>query len=548
MFDGFSGYVTPTAEDWKGVLANGMVVVDTNVLLNLYRYNQGARETLLATLGKFDARLWVPHQVMEEFWRNRDSALEDPEKQLGQSVTALRAGLEKSFSDLRHWVNRVSLGREGAAELESILSDAMEAVIEKMGSVVTASGVEMERDTGQDKIVLALSELLDGKVGENLTADERAAAIIEGRRRIERQIPPGYEDRKKQARGDDTEVGDYLVWLQLMAEAKRRGQDVLFVTGDAKEDWWRMRNKIGLGPRNELSEELLETAGARLFMLKPERLLAYARDFLHVAVSEDSVQNVEMVEAQLGSDEEFVRLKGLAESHASAAIVAAWGLVELAMKRALPPERQSQPLSSLQLLELLTGLRIMSEKSARAARELQHVRNRVAHGDGSDLTPDSALAYVSTAKYIVDTLNFSSTFQAGAERYEEALREAFIFLDFAVHTARGTADRGYDLLVRSEGDEHVVAVVVAYSGVGVFKGYRLKEYLTRFSLPGESVLSLLVVTNAPLGGEVRKFNVGNQADRTSSSDGSHQVQVVQWTGPVDNQILVDAVDRLTRRD
>lgn len=545
MFDGFSGYATPTKEDWRGVLSDGMLVVDTNVLLNLYRYNQGAREALLSTLRQFDARLWVPHQVMDEFWRNRENALEDPEKQLRQSVTALRSGLERTFSDLRHWINRVSLGNEGAAELESILSDALDSVIDKMGSVVEASAVEMERDTEKDKIVSVLSVLLDGKVGANLTPEEYAVALREGKRRIVERIPPGYEDRKKQTRGDDTEIGDYLVWLQLMKEASSRGKDVLLVTGDAKEDWWRTRNKIGLGPRNELSEELLREANVRLYMLKPDRLLTYARDFLHVEVSEDSVQNVEMVEAQLGSDDEFERLKALAESNATAAVLGAWRLVELAMNRVLPHEYQSDTRRSVaQSLNTLTDLQIMTVDIARSALDLNALRNRIARSMEPEIATDGALDFVFAAKGIVDNLNPSSVAHIASERYERAVFEALVFHDFAVHLTQGEIDPGYDFLVRAVGEDSVIAVIVKF-GRGAYRGYQLREELVRLSASSESVVPVLIVTNYPLSVEVRKFNYEN---RSSGSTGGRRVQVVQWVSPADNPRLVDAIDTVARRD
>lgn len=298
IFDGFSGYVTPAMEDWQNVLSNGLVVVDTNVLLNLYRYNQDARASLLDALEKIGVRLWVPNQVMVEFWRNRENALEDPERQLQQSISALRSDLEKTTGDLRSWINRVSLDRAAALQLEGILDNAFDEVIGSMERVVDSSGLGMEHDTSKDKVLSALTALLDGKVGAPLDPVVHAKCVADGKRRLEEQVPPGYKDKKKEARGDDSEVGDYLVWYQVLQEAKTRSTDVLLVTGDTKEDWWRLRNRMTLGPRNELSEELLREAGVRLYMLKPDRLLVLARDFLKVSVSEDSVQNVELVDAQ----------------------------------------------------------------------------------------------------------------------------------------------------------------------------------------------------------------------------------------------------------
>jgi hypothetical protein len=71
MFDGFEGYRKPSAQQQRDALRTALVVVDANVLLNLYRYTATTRDDLFAVLSTVGDRLWVPHQVMREFWRNR---------------------------------------------------------------------------------------------------------------------------------------------------------------------------------------------------------------------------------------------------------------------------------------------------------------------------------------------------------------------------------------------------------------------------------------------------------------------------------------------
>ncbi len=78
LYDGFEGYRTPTTEDYRRVFSEGMVVTDANVLLNLYRYTDHARDDLLSVLERLGDQLWVPNQVLVEFWRNREVVLRDP--------------------------------------------------------------------------------------------------------------------------------------------------------------------------------------------------------------------------------------------------------------------------------------------------------------------------------------------------------------------------------------------------------------------------------------------------------------------------------------
>lgn len=75
LYDDFRGYRVPSEAELDGALQSATVVVDANVLLNLYRYNGATRDDLLGVLRRLDDRLWVPHQVAREFWRNRLAVL-----------------------------------------------------------------------------------------------------------------------------------------------------------------------------------------------------------------------------------------------------------------------------------------------------------------------------------------------------------------------------------------------------------------------------------------------------------------------------------------
>lgn len=299
LFDGFEGYVTAMAEDYSRVLNEGMVVPDANVLLNLYRYTADARDDLLAVLDQLDDRLWVPHQALFEFWRNRESVLQDP-RDTGKTVQELSAHRERAFSAFRAWANRVSLPLEQSTELLGKLSAAFDAVMGGIDEFADTRAVEVARDTGKDSILRSLEQMLRNRVGLALSEEAHARAVVEGLRRIAEREPPGYMDKKKD---DEGAAGDYLVWEQVLIEAEGRRCDVLFVTGDVKEDWWRVEHGERRGPRIELVNELRRRSGMRLFMLRPPQLLDYARTALKVAVREESVQDVDRVDKFLSESE-----------------------------------------------------------------------------------------------------------------------------------------------------------------------------------------------------------------------------------------------------
>ena len=89
--------------------------------------------------------------------------------------------------------------------------------------------------------------LLDGKVLARMPEEEWASLIEEGKRRVEEQRPPGYLDAVKGDLYPEGPAGDFLVYWQASLEAKRRGLDLVIVTGDKKEDWWRRHHSVLIG-------------------------------------------------------------------------------------------------------------------------------------------------------------------------------------------------------------------------------------------------------------------------------------------------------------
>jgi hypothetical protein len=298
LYDGFEGYQTPTGEDYRAMLTQGMVVLDTNVLLNLYRYNTQTRTDLIAVLERLEDRLWVPHQVLVEFWRNRESALRDLQETGENTVEALKDHCQQSINVLRTWANRVALSSERRNELQEHLELGFATVTEAINGFVAEEALSQDFNTSNDPVLQTIEPVLKGRIGNPMSVEARAEANKEALRRIGAGMPPGYKDKNKT---DELAAGDYLVWKQLLNEAERRKRDVLLVTGDVKDDWWRKDRGQTRGPRPELVEELRRHVGVRLFMLRPESLLMHARDVLRVDVQEESVQDVERVDRVLST-------------------------------------------------------------------------------------------------------------------------------------------------------------------------------------------------------------------------------------------------------
>ncbi len=294
IYDDFYGYRLPTEDELNSALQSALVVLDTNVLLNLYRYNRSTRNDLLGVMRSLGTRLWVPHQVMREFWRNRVSVLASRGVGTEQALNALDKQQRAAADAIHQWAKMTAIEaseRDALIDKITTLYGELEQIIQ-----IHAPGTPTMVGSASDEPVLQeLEALLDRKVGAAPDDVDRRAAVDEGNARVSRRQPPGYLDAEKiDSDLPEGAAGDYLVWHQTLLEATRRNLDVVLVTGDEKEDWWWRHRSEFLGPRVELTTELRETCGRQLFMMRPIDLLKRAAT-LQITVSRESVDDVERV-------------------------------------------------------------------------------------------------------------------------------------------------------------------------------------------------------------------------------------------------------------
>jgi hypothetical protein len=294
LYSGFESYRVLSSAEISAALKAGIIALDTNVLLNLYRYNDKTVDDLLRVAGAAGDRLYVPHQVLLEFWRNRQSVIAS----LGSATKDAHGALSKnatSTSDaISRWAKSVALPEDDRQSLLSEVQDFYSELKDRIGDEPTQ--LLVHAPTARDVLLSRLDELFDGRVGPPLSDDEWKQAVAEGERRVENSIPPGYMDVEKlESDLPEGASGDYLVWHQLLLEGALRKVDLVLVTSDTKEDWWNKAERGAIiGARRELIEEYLQSAGCRFFLLEPADLIKHS-SALGVGTSIESVQDIERV-------------------------------------------------------------------------------------------------------------------------------------------------------------------------------------------------------------------------------------------------------------
>lgn len=283
MRDQFSQFYVPNEDTIATAMKTGLVVPDANVLLNLYRFQSGARDQLFGALEKLSERLWIPYQAALEFHRNRLNVIAEQEAYFGKTEKELTDAIEGLRAKFRAFRARIALNPENARDIEETITRLGDLVEKVVGEAGGANEVRLHVHAS-DEVLARIDTLFEKRVGTPMEPGELEEAKKEAERRITERTPPGYIDRKK-----DDPTGDYLVWRQLLMEAKARSLPVVFISDDTKEDWYQHFKGMTLGARRELREEMTREAGVHLLMMTTQTFLLHAEAYLDAEVSDETI-------------------------------------------------------------------------------------------------------------------------------------------------------------------------------------------------------------------------------------------------------------------
>jgi hypothetical protein len=117
MRDVYLGYYQPSEESFGRLWQHGTVVLDTNVLLNLYRVSQATRDEVFELLQKLEGRLWLPYQVGLEFHRRRLSVISEQHSIYRSLQTLVQNTQEKADVRQNDDANTSTPGGQGSDRL-----------------------------------------------------------------------------------------------------------------------------------------------------------------------------------------------------------------------------------------------------------------------------------------------------------------------------------------------------------------------------------------------------------------------------------------------
>lgn len=305
MKSSFTGYYAPTTEQYEVLWKDALFVLDTNVLLNLYRLPTLARDELIGVLELLKDRLWIPHQVGLEFQRGRLTVIANERKSTEEALSAAQSVV----GQVKSKVEGLQIDKRGLGIESKPLLDELERSNQKLIDAITAIHNSQLDVSSTDVVRQKLDLLLDRKVGNAPSTQQDLNELVsDGEERFNNKIPPGFADSEKDKNPNDAyfiydhikyqrKFGDLILWKQLINHVKEtKIRKVLFITADRKEDWWWREQGKTIGPHPELMREIKREGEVELFwMYSSVQFVEHANKYAKAKVSTESVAEIEQV-------------------------------------------------------------------------------------------------------------------------------------------------------------------------------------------------------------------------------------------------------------
>jgi len=242
---------------------------DANVLLDLYRVTPETQRAFFDVLQKLDGRIFLPHQSAFEYLRKRIA-----------TITARSLAHEALKEFANKFASRFeSHQNEYPSQMATECAQAAKRAAEEISEIVDKSMNSQPDLVKSDDVLARLSNIFSGKTGKPYDQARLDDVYKKGRFRYAEKTPPGFRDDVKP---EPNKFGDLIIWFQLIDYATSAKTPVIFISGDAKEDWWWKNDGRTIGPRWELGQEMNERAGVRFYMYTTPKFLEYAGQYLDV--------------------------------------------------------------------------------------------------------------------------------------------------------------------------------------------------------------------------------------------------------------------------
>jgi len=264
MIKKFEQYYTKDIDTLEAHWEKATFVLDTNVLLNLYRYSPSTRKRVIEILETYKGRYWTPYHVLFEFFSNRKSMI----IQTAKAYSNMIKQIDNLLEDLAHDKNHPFIAKKLDEKVKSVLEELKKELVKNQKGL-------KDRLTDCD-ILSSIENILEDSIGDELDHTELNK---EGKKRYESKIPPGYQDKDQEKRAVERRYGDYKIWQEALDHFKKSPGPVIMVTDDKKDDWFETEGSHTIGARVELLLEFKKETNSDIYIYQSDSFIRHHGNF-----------------------------------------------------------------------------------------------------------------------------------------------------------------------------------------------------------------------------------------------------------------------------
>ena len=168
----FNAHFRPSDPSFAILWKTALFVFDANTILNLYRFSPEARREFLKLLADQKNRIWMPHQAVKEFFRNR----------LGE-IGAQSEHYQQAILKINDVKSMLSLDR-GHPYIEDALMKKLSDVFVEVNAELLKNKDNLLTMMSDDPILTELGDLFKDRVGKATERPELEAIFANGGLRI----------------------------------------------------------------------------------------------------------------------------------------------------------------------------------------------------------------------------------------------------------------------------------------------------------------------------------------------------------------------------
>jgi hypothetical protein len=385
MRDLFPGYFhrEPAGAIWKECIFS----FDANFLLDFYRSTPQLQSTLSGILGTISDRSWLTHQAALEYYRNRETVIGESSESYDRVSSLVKEAAKNIENGLKQYQKHTAIEVEKITAIVKKASAEVEKLLQELKG-------KHPNHSKRDEIEEKLAKLFDGKVGPPYAPEVLRTVFQKAAQRFAERVPPGYKDENQ--KDGNRRFGDVVLWFQLLDIARERKRPLIFVTADAKEDWWTKDGR----PRPELIHEMFLEAKVPFHAYKPAQFVTHASKFLDLKKEAKSVERAATELREIESQRQSSRETAAAFAH-------------------LLKVTEPNPIGSRTVLELLSAVKPDPSISAAFGSLANIAENKTAAAHLAELAKPNAFSLAASVE-LARLLTPNSILSAQFEEFKKS--------------------------------------------------------------------------------------------------------------------------------